>query len=291
MCTTFRSSLLFFACTVLCSSLALAVPPTLVPTPPMDPADITGTIVEAKWFPERKHQSVLGGGGRSWIVPAHFYLKLQPFESGPTEIEGRTIDRDTSQWWGKHSRDGSIHLSLDHFDKDYLKKGMKIKVTGYWRRGDERHESTGYTKIEILSAGEDDSDSEPGCDFAIHQRSYQHLVEPKRKVTSSVLVTSSSRKPLKDVAVEFILAKEPVYPSPATQAESSSDDPDGAVSLGKRKLMSFDGPSTVAVRLEGTIPAGTPHGVYYLVAVVDAGNKVSEVDEKNNVAFSKIVVL
>jgi len=257
----------------------------------MVPTDIIGTIVEVKWYPERKRERRMRNGVRSWIVPARFNVKLQPFESGPTEIEGRTIDRATSPWWGKNSPDGSVRLSLNHFDKDYLKKGMKIKVTGYWRRGDEWHVSTGYERIKILSTGEDDSDSVPSCDLAIHQRSHQHLIESGDKVTSSILVTNSSRKPLKDVAVEFILAKKPVYPSPTPQAASSPDDPDGAVLLGERKLVSFDGPSTVAVTLEGTIPAGTPPGVYYLGAVIDAGNKVREVDEKNNVAFCRVTVV
>lgn len=285
MCRIFRISLLFFAYAGLSSSDALAVP-----TPPMVPTDITGTIVEVKWYPERKRERRMRNGVRSWIVPASFNVKLQPFESGPTEIKGRTIDRGTSQWWGKNSPDGSVRLSLNHFDKNYLKADMKIKVTGYWRRGDEWHVSTGYARIEVLSTGEDDGDSAPNCDLAIHQRCHQHLTGPGDKVTSSILVTKGSRAPLKDVAVEFILAKESVHPPPAARAASSPDDANDTVLLGKRKLVSFDGPSTVALRMEGTIPADTPPGVYYLGAVIDAGNNVSEADEKNNAAFFKIVV-
>jgi subtilase family serine protease len=40
-----------------------------------------------------------------------------------------------------------------------------------------------------------------------------------------------------------------------------------------------------------TIPADTPSGIYYLGAVIDAGNKFSESNERNNVHFCKIKVI
>lgn len=47
---------------------------------------------------------------------------------------------------------------------------------------------------------------------------------------------------------------------------------------------------TIDVVLNGNnkIPADTPNGAYFLGAIVDAGNKIQETNERNNVAFSPI---
>jgi predicted Ser/Thr protein kinase len=61
---------------------------------------------------------------------------------------------------------------------------------------------------------------------------------------------------------------------------------------GGREHVSFTGPGMIAVKLNGTntIPADTPPGVYFLGAIVDAGNQISEISENDNAAFCKISI-
>ena len=42
---------------------------------------------------------------------------------------------------------------------------------------------------------------------------------------------------------------------------------------------------------ENKIPSDTPAGFYYIAATVDAGNKINESDERNNVDYCKIEVV
>lgn len=99
--------------------------------------------------------------------------------------------------------------------------------------------------------------------------------------------------PLTDIAVDFILTDTPIYPVPAPFAVYSANYSDNVLLLGGREHISFAGAAVINVPLNGsnTIPADTPPGIYYLGAVVDAGNKVNELNEKNNVHFCKLEVI
>lgn len=94
------------------------------------------------------------------------------------------------------------------------------------------------------------------------------------------------------VVVDFILTSNPVYPVPAPYAVYSANYSNNVLLKGGRENISFAGPGVVNVPLNGTnqIPADTPPGVYYLGAVVDAGNKFNETSEKNNVYFCRLNV-
>ncbi len=108
-----------------------------------------------------------------------------------------------------------------------------------------------------------------------------------------VIARSSFSTPLKDVAVDLILTSSPTYPAPAPFAVYSPNYSNGVLLLGGREHISFTGPGQVNVPLNGsnTIPADTPPGIYYLGAVVDAGNKVRESSERNNVSFCRLEVV
>lgn len=110
--------------------------------------------------------------------------------------------------------------------------------------------------------------------------------------TFQVMGRSTFPNPLTSVAVDIILTSKRTYPVPAPYAVYSPNYSDGVLLKGGREHISFKGPRTVRVKLNGsnTIPANTPPGMYYLGAVIDAGDKVKEGNEKNNVAFCRIKV-
>jgi len=94
------------------------------------------------------------------------------------------------------------------------------------------------------------------------------------------------------VVVDFILTTNPVYPVPAPYAVYSANYSDNVLLKGGRENISFAGPGVINVPLNGTnqIPIDTPPGIYYLGAVVDAGNTKVEASENNNVHFCKLTV-
>jgi hypothetical protein len=109
----------------------------------------------------------------------------------------------------------------------------------------------------------------------------------------AVVGKSTFSTALKDIAVDIILTSKPTYPAPVPYAVYSANYSDNVLLKGGRENISFAGPGSVNVTLKGenTIPADTPPGIYYLGAVIDAGNKVSESNERNNVHFCKIKVI
>ena len=131
-------------------------------------------------------------------------------------------------------------------------------------------------------------------DLAVSITGCPATVVPGQKLGSSFTVKgrSSFSGPLENVTVDLVLKKNPVYPSPAPYATYSPNFSDGVLLKGGREHVDFAGPGWKQVKLNGTntIPADTPPGVYYLAAVIDAGNKVLESNEKNNAAFCKIRV-
>lgn len=120
-------------------------------------------------------------------------------------------------------------------------------------------------------------------------------IKPGQSLDTNFQVIGKSTFPsaLKDIAVDIILTSKPTYPSPALYATYSTNYSDSVLLKGGREHISFKGPSKVNVKLNGsnTVPADTPPGIYYLGAVIDAGNKVKECNEKNNVSFCKIKVV
>lgn len=113
------------------------------------------------------------------------------------------------------------------------------------------------------------------------------------KAGFQVVGKSTFAGPVNNVVVDLILTSKPTYPAPAPFAVASANYSDNVLLKGGRENISFPGPGNVNVPLNGsnTIPADTPSGIYYLGAVIDAGNKVKESSERNNVHFCKIKVI
>lgn len=121
------------------------------------------------------------------------------------------------------------------------------------------------------------------------------VVRPGEELGSGfqVIGRSTFPTPLKDIAVDIILTSKPTYPAPAPYAVYSPNYSDNVLLKGGREHISFTGPGKVNVTLNSTntIPADTPSGNYYLGAVIDAGNKVKESNERNNVSFCRLRVV
>ena len=113
------------------------------------------------------------------------------------------------------------------------------------------------------------------------------------KAGFQVIGKSTFAGPVNGVVVDLILTSRPTYPAPAPYAVASANYSDNVLLQGGRENISFPGPGNVNVPLTGTnkIPADTPTGIYYLGAVIDAGNQVKESNERNNVHFCKIKVI
>ncbi|ARM31502.1 CARDB domain-containing protein [Prosthecochloris sp. HL-130-GSB] len=120
-------------------------------------------------------------------------------------------------------------------------------------------------------------------------------VAPGQELGDSFLVRarSSFKKPVNGVVIDLVLKKNPMYDVPAPYAVYDPSYSDGVLLKGGRENISFAGPGWQTVKLNGTntIPADIAPGIYYLGAVVDAGNNHAETNEKNNAAFCKIRVV
>jgi hypothetical protein len=121
------------------------------------------------------------------------------------------------------------------------------------------------------------------------------VVIPGQKLGSGFQVVGKSTfaGPLNNVTVDLILTSKMTYPAPAPAAVYSANYSDNVLLKGGREHISFSGPGSVNVPLNGEnmIPTDTPAGLYYLGAVIDAGNAVSESNERNNVSFCKLKVV
>jgi len=140
--------------------------------------------------------------------------------------------------------------------------------------------------------------TKPGMKLPKNDLTIQIARCPKKEVKAGdhlgasfrVTARSTFKSSLKDIAVDIILTSTPPYPSPAPDAVYSPNYVDNVLLKGGREHISFPGTGIVNVKLKGdnAIPTDTPPGNYFLGAVVDAGNKVKETNERNNVSFCEL---
>ncbi len=111
------------------------------------------------------------------------------------------------------------------------------------------------------------------------------------KQTIKVFVTNLGKTTARNFPVDLIISKN--RNAPMKFAVYSATFKEDALLLGGREFVKSLAPGkTVPVKLNGNnrIPKDTPSGLYYIGAIVDAGNKVSEYNENNNMAFCPIKV-
>jgi len=126
-----------------------------VPIRPLGPVDISGTVTGLNWIPEKRIKAVpgmSGSAGRDRTIPAHFIVRLEDFDGVDRQTAmtmTRYLDRTVRNDQEKDCRPLFVLLKINHTDKNYLKKGMRIKVSGYTIRGDEGGTWTHFLRIDI----------------------------------------------------------------------------------------------------------------------------------------------
>jgi len=140
----------FFLSLLFCFVVSCAVAAPMLPVPEVD---IEGLIAVISWNPQVTEKGVYGmsgslGGDRTF--PAHYQVELVDcnvsFSSGENDDPGSWQHFKT----GRHEK---YSLTLNHPQDDgFLKPGMRIKVIGYNRSGDEGGIWTSFKKIEFLTS-------------------------------------------------------------------------------------------------------------------------------------------
>jgi hypothetical protein len=126
------------------------------PIPPLGPMQVSGTVSELLWVAEKKVKGIRGMSGSAGVdrvIPAHFLMTLKGFQGIDAETARamtRYFDQEAFKYEKKNFMPTFIILKINHNDKNYLKKGMEITVTGYTVMGDEGGTWTHYTKLDIL---------------------------------------------------------------------------------------------------------------------------------------------
>jgi hypothetical protein len=126
------------------------------PIRPVGPVEVTGTISEVQWVPEKSVKGLprlSGSAGRDRVISPHFLIRLVDYEGVSSEAAitmTRYLDWSAYGDQNLKARPSFILLKIDYGDRDYLKKGMRITVNGYKVAGDEGGTWTTFTGIEIL---------------------------------------------------------------------------------------------------------------------------------------------
>jgi len=126
------------------------------PIRPVGPVDVTGTISEIQWVPEKTVKGIprmTGSAAKDRVVSPHFLVRLVDYEGVSAEAAvtmTRYLEWPAFQNHEIKGRPPFILLKFDYGQPTYLKKGMRIRVIGYQVAGDEGGTWTSFTGIEII---------------------------------------------------------------------------------------------------------------------------------------------
>ena len=118
------------------------------PIASIGPYNFSGTIEELKW--NSMQRVILHKGGS--IRPAHFIVKLVKFK-GVSAEDAVAMTNFISSAYGKEPPQGMppfIIVKITSEKKDYLKEGLKIKVTGYQLDKFRLNVAERHKKLEIV---------------------------------------------------------------------------------------------------------------------------------------------
>jgi hypothetical protein len=145
VCSIIFVTILFFAAPVLSAS---DPQDDSKPIASIGPYNFSGTIEELKWHSMQRVMLHKGGS----IRPAHFIVKLVKFK-GVSAEDAVAMTNFISSAYGKESPQGMppfIIVKITSAKKDYLKEGMKIKVTGYQLDKFRLNVAEKHKKLEIV---------------------------------------------------------------------------------------------------------------------------------------------
>jgi hypothetical protein len=126
------------------------------PIRPLGPVDVGGIVSDFHWYPEKKEKGIRGMSGSAGVdrvMHAHFLVTLKAVEGVDPQTAvtmTRYFDSEAFKYEDKNFMPTFVVMKINHNDKNFLKKGMKIKVFGYTIRGDEGGTWTYYSKIDIV---------------------------------------------------------------------------------------------------------------------------------------------
>jgi hypothetical protein len=166
-------------------------------------------------------------------------------------------------------------------------------------RVDETNENNNvaYCKIEVVKENLDDLQNEEiEGDLSIEFREcpVERVFAGEELGDSFILEAKSSfGEDLSDVTVDIFLTSTTDSSFSDKYAVYSENYYDGVLLKGGRENEDFSPNQTLVVDLNGEnkIPNDTPAGFYYIAATIDAGNKIDESNERNNVDYCKIEVV
>lgn len=133
------------------------------PLPDLGAANVSGTVIEAKWSPQelvKAKPGMSGSLGRDRVFPAHFLVRLKDYE-GVDAVKARAMNAFLGQAEEQPKQQpprkpAVLLLQLDSENQKLLRPGMKIKVRAYAIRGDEGGTWTKYEKLEVRSVPKKD---------------------------------------------------------------------------------------------------------------------------------------
>jgi len=146
------------------------------PIRPIGPVDVSGTVSELQWVPEEKLKGIpgmSGSAGHDRVIPEHFLVTLIDYDGVTAETARMMtwyLDWTALKGEEQKSKPSFILLRINYSDRNYLKKGRKIKVSGYTVRGDEGGTWTSYRTIDILS--------QPSMEWEIQNYLENHIEFP-----------------------------------------------------------------------------------------------------------------
>ncbi len=134
--------------------------------------------------------------------------------------------------------------------------------------------------------------SASGLDLTIRLSACPDYVVPGKPLRDKIkVVATNTGKKTVEATVELILSRKKNYICPVPFAVYCPTYKDYVLLKGGRMLLSLPPGSTeVVFKGSNAIPPDTKEGIYYLGAVIDAGNMVPETNEKNNAYFRKVFV-
>ncbi|MBK8558325.1 MAG: hypothetical protein IPL65_22505 [Lewinellaceae bacterium] len=131
----------------------------------------------------------------------------------------------------------------------------------------------------------------PKADIAISIVSTPKMLPANHMGSISTVVEIDVKGPIdsRNIALDLVLSKDNKFPYPPPYAVYSETFREDALLKGGRTFIELK-PGKQKIKLSGVMPASTTPGNYFLIAIADAGNRMPESVESNNIAAAPITI-